>query len=128
MCTVWTDKHRGNSSWLQFGRSSGTFGLKILPAKMLTAQVRVWGGDPVDAGTLYLLLPFAKFQRVLWKFKQCHIIFCCFATSVGHTGLRHAVLCLSNPACLVGSTTNSFPLHLGCFAKSANDNHGFCYK
>lgn len=67
--TVWTDKNCRNSSWLQFGCSCRMFGLKVLPAKMLTAQVRVWGGDPVIAGTLHLLLPFAKFQRVLREFK-----------------------------------------------------------
>lgn len=87
--TVWTDKHRGSSSRPQLQSACGRFGLKVLLAKMLTAEVGVWRGDPLNAGTLHLFLPFAKLLGVFGKFEQCHPIFWSFAASVGHTVVGH---------------------------------------
>lgn len=87
--TVWTDKHCGSSSGPQLQSACGWFGLKVLLAKMLTAEIGVWPGDPLNAGTLHLFLPFAKLLGVLGKFEQCHPIFWRFATSVGHTVVGH---------------------------------------
>lgn len=86
---VWTDKHRGSSSGPQLQSTCGWFGLKVLLAKMLTAEVGVWRGDPLNAGTLHLFLPFAKLFGVLWKFEQRHPIFWSFAASIGHTVVGH---------------------------------------
>lgn len=91
--TVRTDKHCRSSSRPQLQSACGWFGLKVLLAKMLAAEVRVGCGDPLGAGALHLLLPFAKLLSVLGEFKQCHTIFCSFATSIGHTVVGHPVLC-----------------------------------
>lgn len=89
--TVRTDKHCGSSSRLQLQSPYGWSGLKVFLAKMLTAEVRVGCGNPLGAGALDLLLPFAKLLRVLGEFKQCHTIFCSFATSIGNTVVGHPV-------------------------------------
>lgn len=91
--TVRTDKHCRSSSRPQLQSACGWFGLKVLLAKMLAAEVRVGCGDPLGAGALHLLLPFAKLLSVLGEFKQCHTIFCSFAASIGHTVVGHPVLC-----------------------------------
>lgn len=91
--TVRTDKHCRNSSRPQLQRARGWLGLKILLAKMLTAEVRVWCGNPLGAGALHLLLPFAKLLWVLGEFKECHTILCSFAASVGNTVVRHPEVC-----------------------------------
>ena len=89
--TEWTDKHCRGSSRLQLQSPGGRSGLKVLLAKMLAAEVGVGRGDPLGAGALDLLLPFAKGLRVLGEFKQRHTIFWSFATSIGHTVIGHVV-------------------------------------
>lgn len=91
--TVRTDKHSRSSSWPQLQSTCRWSGLKVLPAKMITAEVRVGRGDPLSAGALHLLLPFAKLLRILGEFKQCHSIFWSFAASIGHTVVGHPVFC-----------------------------------
>lgn len=91
--TVRTDEHCRNSSHLQLQSPWVRFRLKVLLAKMLFAEVRVGRGDPLGAGALDLLLPFAKLLRVLGEFKQRHAIFWSFAASISHTVVRHPVFC-----------------------------------
>lgn len=86
-----SDEHCGSSSRLQLQRPWS--GLKVLFAKMLAAEVGAGRGDPVGAGALNLLLPFAELLGVLGEFKQCHTIFYGFAASVGHAVVGHPVFC-----------------------------------
>lgn len=91
--TVWTDKHCRSSSWPQLQCTWRISGLKVLLAKMLTAEVRVGCGNPMGTSALHLLLPFAKLLWLLGEFKQSHTIFGSFAASIGHTVVGHPVFC-----------------------------------
>lgn len=121
--TVRTNKHRRSSSRPQFQSARGWSRLKVLLAEMLAAEVRVRCGDPLGAGALDLLLPFAKLIMVFGEFKQRHTIFCSFAASVGHAVVRHPVFCSADNQQSIKQDLQ--PLHpfLFCSTSSADESN-----
>lgn len=105
------DKHCGHGSQPQLQRVCAWSGLKVFLSKMLIAEERVGCGDPLRAGPLHLLLPFAKLIVVLGESKECHAVLCSFATPIGHTVVGHPVFLWGedHPECNAGSTAQVFP-------------------